>query len=219
MHINYLTVDPTTTGEMHPMFGGPGNVAPAIAAPASASVQQNQAGPVAGISISDTDAVRAGKWLTVTLSDTNGLLSATGPYVSGAGTKNLTIAGTLAQVNAALATLTDQESGIAADNIVINATDNHGGVAPTKTVAVAVDQILAVVFPTGSITNGSDAWSFTQDNAYAGNYPILRNGVSAGGGTGNYLLVHSGTVYTNTVGYGWWKWTGSAWVQVPGDPR
>jgi hypothetical protein len=113
------------------------NAPPAISAPASALVQQNQASPVAGISIADADAASANETLTVTLIDSNGLLSATGAgTITGSGTKSLTIAGTLVQVNADLATLTDQAT--AADSIVVNASDNRGGTAPAQTITVNI---------------------------------------------------------------------------------
>lgn len=80
------------------------------------------------------------------------------------------------------------------------------------------DQALAVVFPTGNITNGADTWSFSPTDTYGGNYSILKNGASAGGGYGVFLLKHNNQMYANTVGYGWFKWTGSAWT-ASADPR
>ena len=57
---------------------------------------------------SDTDAVAYHETMTVVLSDASGLLSATaatGATVSGAGTKTLTLSGSLAGVDTELATL------------------------------------------------------------------------------------------------------------------
>src|SRR6185312_16262480 len=53
------------------------NVPPAITAPSSATVQQNQATAITGVSISDSDAVSRGETIIVVLGDSNGLLSAT----------------------------------------------------------------------------------------------------------------------------------------------
>src|SRR5204863_116803 len=82
------------------------NAPPVITRSTPIQVQQNQASPVSGVSIADADATGAGETITVRLGDTNGLLSATtgasggGGTITGAGTKNLTMQGTIAQVNA-----------------------------------------------------------------------------------------------------------------------
>ena len=98
------------------------NAPPVITAPASTLVELNQASKIAGVSISDADAVSANETITVTLVDTNGLLSALtgvpggGGTIKGAGTTRLTISGTLAQVNADLTTLTDLEKSQGQDD-------------------------------------------------------------------------------------------------------
>ena len=60
------------------------------------------------------------------MSDSNGLLSATGAAVSGSGTKALTVTGSSSQVNAALATLTDTDSVAGTDTITLTALDSFG---------------------------------------------------------------------------------------------
>ncbi|HZL00452.1 MAG TPA: hypothetical protein VFC47_11195, partial [Caulobacteraceae bacterium] len=90
---------------------------------------------IAGVSLSESGST-TGETFTATLTDTNGLLSATGTGVSGSGTTSLTISGSVAVVNAALATLKDTEAATGADTITLGATDGFGNAAATKTIAV-----------------------------------------------------------------------------------
>jgi hypothetical protein len=108
------------------------NAAPSITAPASAKIVLKVHTPVAGISISDADAAAASETFTVVLSDPAGYLKVTaapGSVVTGTA-KKLTIVGTLAQVNADLATLTDYFARpVSGDAISITANDGNGGIA------------------------------------------------------------------------------------------
>ncbi len=110
---------------------------PVITAPSSAIVNQNLATAISGVSLSETGAGST-ETFTVKLADTAGNLSATGTGVSGAGTTSLTITGSLAQVSADLATLTDTSSSAATDTITLTASDSLGGVAGPTTLAVTV---------------------------------------------------------------------------------
>ena len=116
----------------------------AITAPSSVLAQQGLASAAANVSIADADAVSANETITATLVDTNGLLSANigapngGGSISGAGSKSLSITGTLAQVNADLTTLSDQDSALSADTITVNTDDGRGGSALQQSVAVNV---------------------------------------------------------------------------------
>ena len=77
----------------------------------------------------------------------SGLLSASGAgTITGAATASLTIAGTLAQVNADLAALDRQGCSLAADSIAVNASDSRG-VAAQQTVAVAVNAPPVIAAP------------------------------------------------------------------------
>jgi hypothetical protein len=102
------------------------NARPVISAPGAVLVQRDQATAVPGVSVADADAASAGEILTVTLSENAGSLSAAGAGVSGSGSNVLTITGSLTQVNAALATLTEKEAS-ASDMITISASDSRGG--------------------------------------------------------------------------------------------
>src|SRR5258705_266680 len=98
---------------------------PVITAPATAVVGVGKPIGISGVSLSETGNT-TGETFTVTLVDTNGLLSATGTGITGSGTTTLTITGTLTQVNADLATLTDTDSNLAADTITLTALDSFG---------------------------------------------------------------------------------------------
>jgi hypothetical protein len=113
------------------------NGVPVIAAPATASVTTGTATAISGVSLSETGTT-TGETFTVTLSDTNGLLAATGTGITGSGSNAMTVSGTLAQVNADLATLTDTDAKTPSDKITLNATDSFGNVAAAKTIAVTV---------------------------------------------------------------------------------
>ena len=97
---------------------------PVIAAPASAVIGVGKSANIAGISVSESGGTATEQY-SVTVSDVNGLLStsnAGGAGVSGSRTTHLTLTGTLAQVNAALANLDDANSRAAPDTLTVNAT-------------------------------------------------------------------------------------------------
>ncbi len=147
------------------------NDAPTIAAPASLSVSEDQPLAVTGIVISDADAGSAVN-LVATLTVTNGTLSATAtdsddadsvlPTVDGAGTTSLTITGSLADINATLASLTYTGSSnfVGSDSIVINVKDGgNTGVDPD-------DAVLNGLTFTPALTDDGDTnTSYEQANA------------------------------------------------------
>jgi VCBS repeat-containing protein len=114
------------------------NSPPVTTVPAFQLTQQGIATRVSGLSVADSDANTAGETITVVLSDTNGLLAATGTGVSPSGPTQLTITGTLAQVNAELGTLTLQEITLAPDTIDVATSDGRGGSDDHK-IAVSVN--------------------------------------------------------------------------------
>ena len=86
-----------------------------------------------------------GETFTVTLTDSTGQLSANtsapggGGTISGSGTNDLVIQGTLSQVNADLTTLTDRNNTAGTDNITVHATDSFNNSATPQTIAVTVN--------------------------------------------------------------------------------
>jgi hypothetical protein len=114
------------------------NGLPSITAPTNATVVQANSTAISGISLSETgNTTTSGETFTVILSDTNGVLNATGGTQSNSD-HTLTISGSLAAVNADLATLSDTDSTAAADSITVNATDSYGNSATSASVSVAV---------------------------------------------------------------------------------
>ena len=86
----------------------------------------------------------------MTLSDGQGKLSATtsaeggGGSISGSGTTSLTITGTLSQVNADLATLSDTDPSSGSDTITLTAKDSFGNSAQQQTIAVTASPNLTI---------------------------------------------------------------------------
>ena len=156
------------------------NGVPAIAAPATATAQQNQATAIAGISVSETGNTTApGPTFTTVLADTSGVLAANtgapgggGTITSSNGGRTLTIAGTLAEVNADLTTLTDTDASIAPDTITVNAGDSFGNAASPQSIAVNVlgpTTLLEFVF---TYNDGKDYYyGAVADNGLFGYHP------------------------------------------------
>ena len=118
------------------------NGAPSISAPTSATVAQNVATAISGVSVSSGNT--SGETFTVVVSDTSGVLSANtgttgggGTITSSSGSKTLTIAGMLSQVDADLTTLKDDDSSTSADTLTVAATDSFGNTT-TKSLPVTV---------------------------------------------------------------------------------
>ncbi|WP_216851211.1 hypothetical protein, partial [Acidisphaera sp. L21] len=63
------------------------------------------------------------------------------------GSKAVTIQGTLAQVNAALATVTDAQSATGTDTIKLAAVDGFGNAAANKAVALTVNGLPVIAAP------------------------------------------------------------------------
>ena len=168
----YLSSTPgsdTVTVTASGTYGGAGTPAtftvltsgpPVISAPASATVGLNQATPISGVSISELPSI-TGETFTVTLTDANGVLSAETGAPGGGGTitpsnggTTLTIAGTLAQVNADLTTLTDDDPTAGSDPITVNASDSFGNNPNPQTIAVTVQAPTLTTLVSFNGTNG-----------------------------------------------------------------
>ena len=123
-----------------------------------------QADSIIGVSVSESGAT-TGEIFTVTLQDSNGVLSATdtggtGNTVSSPGT-TLTISGTLSEVNADLATLKDTDTTAGFDNITVTATDSFNNSATPATIAVTVPAL-------ASFSGGTVNYSNNDNIAYSG---------------------------------------------------
>lgn len=123
-----------------------------IAAPAVLAIFNGPVQPVIPVRIVDTGAA-AGVTFTVTVSDTAGLLTATG--ATGSGTTTLTLTGSLDQVNAALATLTVSEATAATDSISLTVADSLGNQAVRSINLIATPPVPVLTAPpTALLTQG-----------------------------------------------------------------
>ena len=109
----------------------------------TATVAQNQASSIGGLFtlIETGNVTTSGETFSLIVSDGAGLLAASTSATNGGGTitpsnggQTLTFAGTLAQINADLGTLTDTETSTAADTLSVTASDSFGNstAAPTQ---------------------------------------------------------------------------------------
>ena len=116
----------------------PVNDAPINTVPAAQTVAEDTILPIAGVSVADIDSSA----LTTTLSVAHGILNVTaGAGVTGNGTASVTIAGTAAQINAALAGLayTGNLNFNGADTLTVATSD--GTATDTDTIAITVNPV------------------------------------------------------------------------------
>jgi hypothetical protein len=114
-----------------------------IAAPGSVAVNAGVVVPVSGVSIADNVAASNGLPVTVVVNDTYGKLAMTNMpnMVAGSGGNSITLTGSLAVVDAALATLTySAPAGAATDSISVAASDTAGG-SSSQFIAVPVSAL------------------------------------------------------------------------------
>ena len=211
------TVDTTTTV----VDKDPGvAVTPSIAAPSSATVGVGQPGAIAGVSLSESPTT-SGEAFTATLSDTNGVLAANTGATGGGGTitpsnggTTLTIAGTLAQVDADLTTLTDTDATAGSDTINVSAVDSNGGTATPASIAVTVNGLPSITAPatatvqqnqakaisgvslaeTGNTTTSGETFTATLSDTNG----VLAANTGATGGGGAITSSNGGTTLTIT---------------------
>ena len=74
-----------------------------------------------------------------------------GGPLSGSGSKSLTLAGTLAQINAALGTLADLDSTTLSDSIALHAVDQFNVSSATQNLAVTVNSLPTISAPASDV--------------------------------------------------------------------
>ena len=121
------------------------NGAPVIAVPGAQTVSVGTATAIAGVSLAESGTTGS-ETFTVTLKDSNGLLSASGA-TSGNNSTDLVISGTLSQVNADLGTLKDTDNSAGPDTITLTASDSFGNAATPATVAVTASVTPVITVP------------------------------------------------------------------------
>jgi hypothetical protein len=123
---------------------------PVITIPAGQFVVPSSATTISGISIAESGAGPTVQFTTTVTA--TGTLTATGTVVTGSGTSSLTIAGTSAQTNTALATLAVNETCAVptqcTDAIAINTHDASSNVAPQQQIPIVVDGNKYLTFST-----------------------------------------------------------------------
>ncbi len=130
---------------------------PRILAPTSAATSVGVAAPLPGISISDGDAVAAGETITVLVTATGGVLAATqsgSGTVIGGGTGTLTVTGSLAEVNAELASLTYAANDGTPGTVSVSVDDGRGGVAETA-IATGPVEAPVLLMPAGATASAA----------------------------------------------------------------
>jgi hypothetical protein len=129
-----------------------------LAAPAAITVGASTAVAIAGFSVAEA-AAPTGETFTAQLSDAGGLLSASaagGAGESGAGTTTLVLTGSLAQVNAALATVTVDEGPATSDTLTLSVSDSLGGSAKSAGATIASVGVLTLTAPaSASVATGA----------------------------------------------------------------
>jgi hypothetical protein len=125
-----------------------------IAAPATVASSTGVIVPVTGIALGDAYAAANGLTMTVVVDDTSGLLAmvdGSGNAVAGSGGNEIVLTGSVATVNAELATLTYTGPSYATtDAITIAAADTAGGASTQSiSVPVAVATALSTYFQVG----------------------------------------------------------------------
>ena len=131
-----------------------------IIAPTMLTVTRDQATPIAGASLSEPGSITgetfSARVIANAIGPGSGLVTASGSDVSGSGTGDLRVNGSLAEVNAALATLSVSESAAGTDTLDIVATDSLGGNPPifAVTVTVAAPTLSILAPSTSTVTAG-----------------------------------------------------------------
>ena len=147
------------------------NGAPVIAVPGAQTVALGTATAIAGVSLAESGNTTGSESFTVTLKDSNGLLSANtsgaggGGTITGSGTADLVITGTLSQVNADLGTLKDTDNSAGPDTITLTASDSFGNAATPATVAVTASVTPVITVP------GAQTLGINQLTAITGSEP------------------------------------------------
>ena len=179
---------------------------PVITVPAAVTLGVGQPELITGVSLAPTSA-ETGDTFSVTVSDVNGVLSASGAGVSGSGSQSLIFAGSVPAINAALMTLSDTDAVTPSDTITLTGTDVTQGVAaPAQTIAVTVNGPPVIAVPSPIIFGqnvpttisgislaesgdpGADSFTVTLDDAN-GSLTATGNSVTVtGSGTGHVLI-------------------------------
>ncbi len=173
---------------------------PSLTVPGAQTLVVDQATAVSGVSLAETGAT-SGETFTVTLTDTNGDLSATGSGVSGSGTTSLTITGSLSQVNGDLAMLSDMDGTAGSNTITLHATDSFGDSAAQQTIAVTADPATPILNTLASFdgVDGANPQAGLFSNAAGDLFGTTINGGTSNDGT-VFEIANTGAVNSPVYG-------------------
>jgi len=178
---------------------------PAITVPAGESVSTGSTTTVAGTSVADAFAASNPGTMVLNVSDATGLLAMTsgGTRLAGSGSHAMSVAGTLAQINADLATLSYTAGSTAGtDTISVNVWD-QAGLDSTKTIGVTVAANPTIVIA-ASNADPTELVSNTVITATIGNHMIFIGGtgdtITATGGTETVQAFAGGNTITTGAG-------------------
>ena len=193
----------------------PVNDAPVNTVPVAQSTNEDTSKAITGLSITDVDAA-AGS-MTVTLAVLHGTLTVSGgsAAIANSTTSTVTLTGTLAQINATLAsnvTYVPTADYNGSDTLTMTTNDNGntgagGALTDTKTVAITVNQVADVVADVVAVTHASVTFNpITGQNETSGADNFESAGRTLTGVTtpshGSVTFSADGTmVYTPTSGY------------------
>lgn len=161
---------------------------PIITAPASDSVSAQSTSTVGGVSVTDAFAAINPGTLLLNLNAVTGkitMTNASGAKLAGSGTHAMTVTGTLAQINAELATLSYTAGSIGTDSISVDVWDQTG-VEGTSSIAVTIVPQPRIVIASTD-TNVVENVSYSIITATAGDHMIFI------GGSGDSLTATGGT--------------------------
>ncbi len=130
------------------LIGTTGSGSLSILAPGAQVLGVGKAKSITGLSLSPSNTL-ANETFTATLADSKGDLevAAKGATLTGNDTTSLSITGSLTQVNAALATLSDSDAMSGGDTITVNASDSLGAAATRQTIGVTVNGLPVLSVP------------------------------------------------------------------------
>ena len=181
------------------------NVDPVNTVPGPLDTLENATTPITGISVNDVDGNLSNTRVTVANGTLNVSLAGGATITSGAnGTATLTLSGTAAQINAALATVNYQGNAgfTGADTLTVLSTDSN---AQTDSDTVAINVVA------DTIVDLNSAPSVSVNNANATS-DLIANGSFAGGLTS---WTEGGDAADGAVGSGRYSWTGTSGGGTP----
>jgi serralysin len=180
---------------------------PVVTVPASETVAASATIAISGASIADAWAATASGSLALNITATRGtvtMLNASGAKVAGSGTSAIHVSGTLAQINAELATLTYKAgSSTGSGSVTVDIWD-QAGMEATKSVAISITKAVTTNAIAASVASSTETVSGAVITAAAGDHAILIDGandtLTATGGTETVQAYQGGNTITTGAG-------------------